>query len=246
MNAVSHVVENNWTSALIVEDDIDWDIRLKFLLQDFALSADHVLRYHDKGQRPLSSVDAGHVPSSSPYGDGWDVLWLGHCGMELPSDDQTSVVLHYDDSSVPQVGYQKSWDANAEAPLRFLPPHTRAVAYGTRQGTCSLAYAVSRSGARKLLSDLGLKRLDTAFDLSLRNWCEGNDGHERHVCISILPQLFDHYRSAGSNIADSEINPEDNQHRDKSYTLNIRWSVRLNIDRLLRGDEIFEDQYPDA
>ncbi|KAK5069282.1 hypothetical protein LTR64_008423 [Lithohypha guttulata] len=246
MNAISHVVEKNWTSALILEDDVDWDIRLKSLLQDFALSTDDLLRHRDQGRRALSTVDTSHVPSSSPFGDGWDVLWLGHCGMELPIDDQNSVILHYDDLSVPQVEYQKSYDIKAESPLRSLPSHTRAVAYGARQGTCSLAYAVSRTGARRILNDLGLERLDDAFDLSLRDWCEGNNGHQRHTCISVLPQLFDHYRPAGSNIGDSEINPEDDQHTDRAYTRNIRWSVRLNIDKLLSGDKDFDDQYPDV
>ena len=119
------------------------------------------------------------------------------------------------------------------------------MALGARQGTCSLAYAVSQSGARKLLNNLGLQRLDSAFDLMLRNWCEGENGNEKHVCLSVLPQLFNHYRPAGSNIADSEINPEDNKMRDDSYTLNIRWSVRKNMDKLLVGDDDYIDQWPD-
>lgn len=61
----------------------------------------------------------------------------------------------------------------------------------------------------------------------------------------MLPQLFDHYRPAGSNIADSEINPEDDKMRDHDYTLNMRWSVRLNMNKLLRGDTDYGDQYPD-
>jgi len=32
VNALSRIVEEGWSSALIVEDDIDWDVRLKRLL----------------------------------------------------------------------------------------------------------------------------------------------------------------------------------------------------------------------
>ena len=32
------MVHNNYSSALVVEDDVDWDVRLKSLLKDFALS----------------------------------------------------------------------------------------------------------------------------------------------------------------------------------------------------------------
>lgn len=120
------------------------------------------------------------------------------------------------------------------------------MAYRARHGTCALARVVSRNGARRLLNDLYLNRLDDAFDLSLRDWCEGNNGHQEHTCISMLPQLFDHYRPAGSNIGDSEINSEDDQHRDKAYTRNIRWSMRLNIAKLLSGDKDFDNRYPDV
>jgi GR25 family glycosyltransferase involved in LPS biosynthesis len=39
MNAMVAVVEQNLTSALILEDDADWDVRIKPQLRDFALSS---------------------------------------------------------------------------------------------------------------------------------------------------------------------------------------------------------------
>ena len=39
MNAVSAMIEQNLGSALILEDDADWDVRIKTQMRDWALSA---------------------------------------------------------------------------------------------------------------------------------------------------------------------------------------------------------------
>jgi len=54
---------------------MDWDVRLKSQLKAIALGAHHL-------QYPPSKI----VPptAESPYGDDWDVLWLGHCGDVFP------------------------------------------------------------------------------------------------------------------------------------------------------------------
>ncbi|KAJ8126256.1 hypothetical protein O1611_g7380 [Lasiodiplodia mahajangana] len=57
------IVEEGLESALIMEDDMDWDVRLKTQLKQIAEGARHVMPSNE--------------PSSSPYGAGWDVLWLG-------------------------------------------------------------------------------------------------------------------------------------------------------------------------
>ena len=246
INAISRVVEQGWTSALIIEDDIDWDIRLKDLLQDFAIAFDYLTRSSGEQNTWLHDISANHVPVASPYGDGWDVLWLGHCGMWL--EDNTPIVLQKDDSSVPELQHLRSWDLKAENPLKDYPPHTRVVSKGVHGGTCSLAYAVSQAGARKLLYSLGLQHLNAAFDLMLREWCEGMNGHEKHACIGALPQLFDHHRPAGATDGDSDIGEVagEPEVRDKAYTRNIRWSVKMNMEKLLRGETDYNDQYPDT
>jgi hypothetical protein len=73
---------------------------------------------------------------------------------------------------------------------------------------CSLAYAVSQAGARKILHALGLKTFDGPFDLMLRAWFEGlgsNKDGGRQVCLGELPQLFDHHRRRGPKSRESDI-----------------------------------------
>jgi hypothetical protein len=99
-------VRRNLSSALIFEDDADWDVRLRDQLRNFALSS-RALTQPLAGVEPFTYADATYphpsdtspaslndfafdslpatvAPASSPYGDEWDVLWLGHCGMHFP------------------------------------------------------------------------------------------------------------------------------------------------------------------
>jgi len=245
INAISQVFEQNLESALIIEDDIDWDIRLKDQLQDLALSTCHILSTsRNAGTTQLSDVTINSKSSSSPYGQGWDVLWLGHCGMDLPPDANATMVLHENDETVPQIQRQRSWDVNAVSPLHAYPQHSRMVAE-QQQGTCSLAYAVSRRGAQKILFALGLRRLDMAFDMMLREWCQQDDGNARPKCLGVHPQLFDHHRRTGPNEIDSDILAPNGQYRNHAYTPNIRWSVRMNMRKLLSNDDQYDDQWPD-
>jgi hypothetical protein len=179
---------------------------------------------------------------TSQYGDDWDVLWLGHCGSGLKAGD--SRVIHANDVTVPETQYLHSWDSESTTPLAIYLNHTR-VAMPSSEGVCSLAYAVSQQGARAILNSVGLKRLDTAYNIMLREFCTGIGQEKPHNCFGVLPQLFAHHRAIWTDKADSDINEAPNdQVRDKAFTLNIRWSVRMNMDRILRGETEFEDQFP--
>ena len=236
-------MRRNLTSALIIEDDVDWDVRLKLLLRDFALSSHALLHTRNTVNLNFDRLPSTPVPRESPYGDGWDVLWLGHCGMKLPTE--SALVIHENDVTVPETQHLRSWDINEPTPLQGYSKHTRVVMH-QKEGTCSLAYAVSQLGARRILYSLGLRRLDDAFDLMLRKWCEGIDGEGPHVCLGVLPQLFDHHRRKGPANIDSDISEPSSQYRHTAYTNNVRWSVRMNMNKILRGDTDYDDQFPDT
>lgn len=60
----------------------------------------------------------------------------------------------------------------------------------------------------------------------------------------MLPQFFEHHRRAGSTKHDSDINDNEG-FREKAETKNIRWSVQLNMERLVKGETEIVDQWPD-
>jgi len=122
-------------------------------------------------------------PTISPYGDDWDLLWVGHCGMRLAGDSSrgnTDKVMHYDDESVPQKQHYRAFDD--ASPLNQYPHHTRIIA-PTHEATCSLAYAISNRGARRLLLNLGLQKLDGPFDNMIAGWCEVKVGEVREIAM---------------------------------------------------------------
>jgi hypothetical protein len=103
---------------LILEDDIDWDIRLKSQLQTFAhapqmlLSRPNAITYPSPTDRRGGEEEKAHVNSYilksttwpagtniSPYGDDWDILWLGHCGIAFRTAEPLARIL-----SVAQIG----------------------------------------------------------------------------------------------------------------------------------------------
>ncbi|KAI1774904.1 hypothetical protein F4818DRAFT_55230 [Hypoxylon cercidicola] len=269
MNAIQEVVRRNLTTALILEDDTDWDIRLKHQLKEFSLSAQALTQpllgsselYVDPTY-PKPSADSPKVvpdlsfaqlpstelPKISPYGDSWDLLWIGHCGMHFPFEDNPVIpkgrVIHQDDVSVAQKQYL--WTLNIPFTLKEkYPEHTRAV-HHVQEGVCSLGYAISQRGAQKLLHEIGLKDLTDGFDILLRFFCEGAKGRKRHECLTVQPALFHHHRAAGPLSAASDIGYHGPGFRDRSSTDMVRWSVRLNADTLLEGGSEIVDQYPDA
>lgn len=269
MNAIREIVHRNISSALIFEDDVDWDVRIRDQLRRFALSAqaltqpladypgsyaDPTYPQHDTSSSlkdveiPFNQLPKSAAPRLSPYGDSWDLLWLGHCGMQFPPPDQDSTpqgrVVHLDDETAPERRYLYSF-ANPFTLVEGYPEHTRAV-HHVREGVCSLAYAVTQKGARRLLNEVGLRDVTDPFDILLRYYCEGAHGRGRHLCLTSQPALFNHRRPAGPDSAQSDIGNHGDGRRDHSMTDMIRWSTRLNADVLMDGGSIFHDQYPDA
>lgn len=112
---------------------------------------------------------------------------------------------------------------------------------------CSFAYALSQSGARKVLFDLSVDRLGGPFDNALAAFCRdgasGNRDGLQGKCLSVTPPVFFHHRAKGLIGGDSDIQESGNDNmREKGITENIVWSVRNNIKNIMLGLEI-ENQY---
>jgi hypothetical protein len=220
-----------------MEDDMDWDVRLKSQLKLMALGTRH-LQYTSAKTSPPSG--------GSPYGNEWDILWLGHCGEVFPEQleenasksptdpDLISIsrkYLIYPDSTVPPPerarGFQ-NFSAN---------PFTRWV-HISGGPICSFAYALSLEGARKVLYDMSVDHLAGPFDNALAGLCRWGRREERlgMRCLSITPPLFVHHRAKGLVSGDSDIQlVNGGESRDIGTTENIVWSVRGNIRGMITG-----------
>ena len=268
---LNRVVQMNIATALIMEDDADWDVRIKEQLSDLELATRALIQplsedpstYADStypspidaSALPVSNFNFGQLPltmepTNSPFGDNWDVLWFGHCGLQFPSASLPGAgniprgrVVRYEDSTVPQRQYLETVSGVNSLKDEYLS-HTR-VAHHVSDGACSLSYAVTQAGARHLLYWLGLKEVTAPFDILLRQFCEGTGGKAYHNCLTVQPALFQHYRPAGNKTFESEITSHGTEFRKEPMTKMIRWSVRLNLEALLNGRTDFVDQFPD-
>jgi GR25 family glycosyltransferase involved in LPS biosynthesis len=257
MNAARTILEQRLASALVLEDDIDWDVNLKTQLQNFAhasrwLTSTRAFPNNKSYINTTSSLDAstGHIsltpeidittpphePRSTPYGSNWDILWLGHCGEGLRPDDARLFIILNDITVPPLSSFTNKWGRGFD-PAAYGPPHTRFV-YASNLPVCTFAYAVSRSGAQKLLYYASVSGLLTnTFDVALGEMC-------RHKtlsleCLSVNPSLFMNFQKKGPTQFDSDTDPgkENGKNRTVDKVDNLVFSTRLNAERLIGGME---------
>ena len=219
MNAMLTMVENNIASALIMEDDVDWDVRIKSQMQQFAV-----------GTRSLLPPSAASQPHS-PYGEDWDILWVGHCGEKFREDGDERRFTISNDPTVPDFDHilgELNFTDHAEH-TRFVHPSWGPI--------CLYGYAMSLAGARKMLYRHAVDELAAPVDNAMALACRGLDLGLK--CISATPPYFYSHRSKGKTNKDSDIQfaGSNGEVRGKGTTENIVWPVRTNIERLLTGLE---------
>jgi hypothetical protein len=80
---MSSMIQDSISTALILKDDADWDVLLRQQLTSLA-----------RGLRYLQGVT---TPHRSPYGDAWNILAIGHNGLNDSVDrDQKYYVTRND------------------------------------------------------------------------------------------------------------------------------------------------------
>ena len=121
--------------------------------------------------------DVTAEPSTSPYGDidRWDLFWLGHCGTRFPRASDQNVPLGRavirEDETVPEKQHVEMQFGDSEL-VQTYPAHTRVVSRAW-QNTCTMGYAISLPGARRLLYELSVYKMTGSTDMMFRSLCHG-------------------------------------------------------------------------
>ncbi|OJJ95598.1 glycosyltransferase family 25 protein [Aspergillus aculeatus ATCC 16872] len=171
LDLIKHIHQSRLDTALILEDDVDWDRALRSQAPRIAAAV-----------RNLT-----HTPptednnNDAPYGRAWDLLWLGHCGEFW--EDSIETVVFDDPATIPHAQYS-GW---AREYIARLPDRRRAV-YRSYNPVCSFAYALSRDGAQKVLELVGGGG-DEAFDIAVMHHCRAG----RLECLSVVPEVVHQY-----------------------------------------------------
>lgn len=228
----SSMIKHRIQSALILEDDADWDVFLRPQLLDFA-----------RGMRALQNTAN---PPHSPYGDDWDILSIGHTGINNKLDtDQKYWVTKDDPTVTPDSRLTFGRKPNLSPPA-LSGEHTR-VAMQVSKLTATAAYAISLRGAARLLYDQALLPDATTIDMAMSNMCRRNT-YTTPFCYGTYPMLFGRYRAIGPKTRDSDRrtssnaakagsgggqSKEDRLEPESEYMV---FPVSLNLGRLLRGE----------
>lgn len=217
-----------------MEDDADWDIAIKAQLQSFALAA-----------RAMQGT--GDSATASPYGDDWDVLWIGHCGVECKTD-KPFVHIPNDPTILPSHRFLPYW---REPPPIERPEDSRLICIAN-DGVCSIVYAVSYHGAQRILAALSANPsgiaeeidLSVPFDVSLGRLC--GSGYLR--CFAPYPSLTGGYRSGGSSSRSSDISDQggDEGEMEGPSSSGVKYSTMMNINRILKGDDTVLSAWDDV
>ena len=274
---------------MVFEEDADWDVRIKDTLESVSQAtrtliqpldvsehasehsyADPTYPHGDLDVQPdpmvLGDLPKTLRPQTSPYGDGWDMIHLGHCGLVSPTypdphlDDDLrrwtpkGHVMIEDDPTVPEPHHIHSVNEKRYPSFRRYREgvnHTRVV-HHSMKFLCSHGYAISQAGARRLLNYVGVRALDFPFDKMAEHYCEETRLRtKRGACLGTQPPLFAQYRPPGDISKDFEIESawfkdHHGKIREKGFSDNIRFSAMINIENLVHGDTDYEDQYPDT
>ncbi|KAI9824328.1 MAG: hypothetical protein M1819_000888 [Sarea resinae] len=236
MRAMKTMIKENIATALIVESDVDWDVRIK---DSMPLLAEGVQQISNlpalappRHARDVSSFKA----PSSPYGDNWDMLWLGHCGA-YPGKGSGRIYT-YHDPTVPR--REKEFAFGGQPTGEQHPFNETRLVYENAEAVCSYGVAVSLKGAIKIVD--WLSRADSPVDIEYIKACTSNPNIS---CVGVYPSLFGSWASA-SNIEPQEGDSTDLQLEEhvvgphtlqipKGFSLGVRYSARKNTPLVMSG-----------
>jgi len=180
-------------TALIMEDDVDWDIRLRTT------------------QVPSTAAALRSIlpPAEERYywghPDDWELLYLGHCGDYFTTVDGGQVgvgVMHPEDLfKIPHAMFM-----DPTLPLRTdihpftaslltaldIPEKTRLI-HKSKWPLCTFGYAVTRASAKRIVEELAPPKeikgkWINAFDIAILEACRDKGLR----CYSVNPELFHH------------------------------------------------------
>lgn len=219
-NVLAHFLNSTDETALIIEDDVDWDTRLRTTqIPQTAYAIRELLNSHE-----------GY------YGDtnSWDIIWLGHCGDYFDANRGMNIpnIKAYADPAMPTLDRLHSW--TRDFLLGLGAENQQRLVHKSVSPLCSFAYAVTRPAAMRLYNELAVREPSRgqgnpckAYDVRLLEACRD----EGMKCITVNPELF-HHSHTQSEIAQATENNEQGSSDASAEgavtapTVNIRCSAR--------------------
>ncbi|KAF2266483.1 hypothetical protein CC78DRAFT_531596 [Lojkania enalia] len=148
-NVWRYIIDNNIQSALVIEDDVDFDVNIKEIMGNFnwQLKYNNTIRWG-------KDVEKGW-DEDCPYGCDWDEIFVGSCGGK-PNAARLDLMQSYADPHAPKINqlqdwtqkeFKNYWNMSESEGQRVIAP--------TYEPLCLLGYGVSRLGAMRMLYQIG-------------------------------------------------------------------------------------------
>ncbi|QDS73103.1 hypothetical protein FKW77_000707 [Venturia effusa] len=210
-NVWRKIISENIATALVLEDDADWDVNVK---EQMFLQSQAILSH------PNLVTNDSRVEDEKPYRDDWDIFFLGACQLRAYGNETSEAGPFI----VVKDAYMAQRDKLRDSYLNALDH------FGT---LCTTGYAVSKKGAARLLYNIGWK--DFAFPIDNELSWKIEKGIIRGITTS--PPIFNMYKTHSSR--DSDINNttknEQASNADGS-TADIRNSARMAMNNYYAPD----------
>lgn len=204
-------LESDVETALIFEDDVDWDIRLRTQQIPLAQKAAQSLSKQE-------NLDTKQYPWG--VSTDWDLLYLGHCGDYFNYLPDGVGVGHHHPNNLTDIAHKKYRDPTLQFMTDLHPftaslltalrvPEQTRVMHRSKWPLCSFGYAITRKTAEKILTDVAPPKEDIsrnliAYDAALMAGCRDSYMLD---CYTLTPELF-HHMEGDSIIANIDESPE--------------------------------------
>ncbi|KAJ9606245.1 hypothetical protein H2200_009206 [Cladophialophora chaetospira] len=235
LNVLQEMIRDNIQTALVFEDDADWDVAIKYQ----ALQAARATRFITHQQKEGGTL--------SPYGDDWDMMWLGHCAAEPDPINDRRFVVENDPTVTPP---WKRFEVYGTDISPFQEPSVDFADYRTRVwfrmkfGFCTAAYGISLRGAEKVVFTESMVPFNTQVDSGMGIMCK--DHILNFTCISPYPTVVGVSKPAGAANRGSDIRDlEDETINEEGWSDRVVFSTRQNIPRILTGKDGFSSVFED-
>ncbi|KAJ5381905.1 uncharacterized protein N7496_004333 [Penicillium cataractarum] len=220
-NVWKRMLDENIETAMIVEDDVDWDLHVRGVFTELS---------HNLAQQTLfPSLSPRSNQTIAPYGLDWDILYVGSA-WDIPNEENRPPHLLYHDPFAPTrdqtggsyVNELEGWGAKVTntSRHRLVAPSWYPVS--------TIGYAVTKKGAQKLLYNLGYKGFgSTPIDLAMIELIKKGivDSY------TIIPPIVTRFRTGGAKDSDiDDVKPEDAEVEPGSENLNM--SARKAMEKL--------------
>ena len=230
------MLDENIESALILESDADWDMRVKSSLLGFAEGAKEIADFHfdpSPGAHGMGThpMDLSLPQAPAPYGEFWDLLWIGHCGA---SGDPDGRAYSYHDPA--SGGREHAWIVDGAPSGAWGNLSQTRLVFQLRMGCCGPAYAVTKRAAAKL--DRKFAVGNEPLDLKMSAHCREDLDL---TCLGTYPSIFSVSESK-SNIGSDELGT-DVENVKAGWGLHISARMNSHLHLAEKGPEFWREEW---